>query len=241
MAVSDIDYGPGVAPDTAGWVTRRAASRLGVAPRRLSGYHQNFAFVSADNLGTFSTSGTVGAVNSYTDGSSFGLTAGTALLQGNVLYTTDAQFASGGGGTVAMVANWRTSKFYTAWYGRMITAYNAGAICAGVLVLGAGGNRTYIGVNNNASATKFAVRTDGATNIASTVSIDTTRHTFEFWSDGTTTYFSVDDEVPVTGVSSDLANTAGHFGLQVQQEDIGTAQVEGEFSWWSMFAVVPTS
>lgn len=56
------------------------------------------------------------------------------------------------------------------------------------------------GVIGSVSTTKYVGKTDpsgGNVNVVSTVTIDNGWHTIESWWDGTSGYFSVDDEVPV--------------------------------------------
>lgn len=98
----------------------------------------------------------------------------------------------------------QTDKFFLSFRMRLTTAIDS------VTQVGRANYPTVsnvlIGALGSVSTTKF-VGFVGASGLTSTINIDTAWHTLQFWRDGTTSFFAVDGEAPISGVNNYYAPT----------------------------------
>ena len=99
------------------------------------------------------------------------------------------------------------------WYVKVrfaaITTIDALADVAFVMRASLGGLfRLFIGVRGPVSITNYVLDVGGVT-VASSIPIDLNMHTYEVWSDGVSTFMSVDDETPVS-VAAVIASVCTH-------------------------------
>lgn len=110
------------------------------------------------------------------------------------------------------------SRFYWAFRAAVTTAVDANTVAAMV-----NGGSCGIGVLGSVSTAKYVCDFNNGDALLSSVDIDTAEHLFEVWRDGTTTYFSVDGETPVTGTGI-FQTVADRFQWQVQNQGTAAAR-----------------
>lgn len=130
-----------------------------------------------------------------------------ALISGTVLGAYPQTL--NGAATARWYAHWRVGLPTGATYDAEMTA--------GFIVFNTGGTIAKFGIHGAASATKFACVGWGGGTAVSSVAIDTGAfHEFEVFRNGTTTFFCVDEETPVSlGINEYPVNGAICYGFAV--------------------------
>jgi len=131
-----------------------------------------------------------------------------------------------------------TKKFYYACRFQLSSAADANAAC------GIGVRNWLMGVYGANSTTKFSMRAGGASGfyLTSTVSVDTNFHLMETWHDGSSAWFSVDGETPVTAADTAWWATITGNGTNTSAPVFTFAKVTGatnytgaaSFGFWAI-------
>lgn len=180
-------------------LARRGIERTGLTPSSAFVYKTLFG----DNGGWASSVGGSGAVT-------YDVTNRRVKLTSGAFSTASANFFHNA--MLYLAEGTSSSRFYWAFRAAVTTAIDAEAIAAMV-----NGGSCSIGVNGALSTTKYVCDFNNGSALTSSVDIDTAEHLFEIWRDGTTTYFAVDGETPVSGTGI-YQTAADRFQWQVQNQ-----------------------
>lgn len=189
-----------------GWLSTyysRALTKTGITAANAEIFYEDFKYRSGDWL---PVSGSQARTTS-TDSNSVG---GTIKLAGNG--TQYHYFIGGYGATDTTTFRYfkATGRWYMAWRVKIVTptvpipsTYDTRFFAEAVY----NSTQMYMAAIGSVSTSKWVYHPFTGSNVLSTVNISNNWTVLEAWSDGTTIYFSVDDETPVTGPAAADQNT----------------------------------